>query len=729
MDTIPAIEDTSPVQLPSPAGEHGEGLRLSIRDQLESARMPVDADGRLIPPPPIPKALEEEEVNENNRGSLAPQAASILMKLLYAARICRFDLLRSINNLARKITKWTKKEDALLHHLMAYVHSKHHMMIGWVGDSLGDSSIGLFADADYAGCGESLKSTSGAHMHIQGPHTRFPLAGLSKRQGCLSHSTPEAEIVAADFAMTRLGLPAIALWQQLGGTDPNFVFYDDNQTMIGVIRTGKNPTMRHLERTHGISIGWMHSIFQEGYVSLAYEVTAKMAADIHTKSFKDSVSWTHACQLINIFPPALIGSQEIMDLMRPTHAQSADEKGHQHYSFKGEVPCFPYTEAPILPQVLYRAGLSSKEGLQEHDSVDPILVVKFPRMLRGPPSALPPGRYLRSTWILREGQWHRMEDHAHVHDAPAKFDRYVERAVFQFHPVRGQLRAAAVSEVHLSPVPEHPPLGQCFARALPAKWRSVVAALARAIHGGYQGFTLPLRFNGRLYLRRVPYVGNTKWTTIIEDVWEHMAMKKREMKGHGEPIVPRVVEFQENNGAGLIIQFYDYDGGLVHTYKDPSSDFKLRVTIKDAPKKTTVWTVIGVDADNWWNDYAPGMDCMKEFAPGPHYDPSAQINVLCTGNQVDDAMCSYLYDVMTSRQQNANAVIFVGAGVLGGSSWLNRQVNENFEKVEFRTDYPWGEVVQRNCAQSSSKGNTSCRGSTARSSSPSNQAVQDAVGG
>ena len=26
---------------------------------------------------------------------------------------------------------------------------------------------GLFADADYAGFGESLKSTSGAHLHIQ----------------------------------------------------------------------------------------------------------------------------------------------------------------------------------------------------------------------------------------------------------------------------------------------------------------------------------------------------------------------------------------------------------------------------------------------------------------------------------------------------------------------------------------------------------------------------------
>ena len=42
-----------------------------------------------------------------NRGNLAPHAASVLMKLLYAARIARFDLLRSINALARNVTKWT----------------------------------------------------------------------------------------------------------------------------------------------------------------------------------------------------------------------------------------------------------------------------------------------------------------------------------------------------------------------------------------------------------------------------------------------------------------------------------------------------------------------------------------------------------------------------------------------------------------------------------------------
>ena len=76
-----------------------------------------------------------------NRGNLAPHAASVLMKLLYAARIARFDLLRSINALARNVTKWTQDDDARLHHLMCYVNSTLSLkMIGWVGDKIEDLS-------------------------------------------------------------------------------------------------------------------------------------------------------------------------------------------------------------------------------------------------------------------------------------------------------------------------------------------------------------------------------------------------------------------------------------------------------------------------------------------------------------------------------------------------------------------------------------------------------------
>ena len=64
-----------------------------------------------------------------------------------------------------------------------------------------DLSIALYADADFAGCAQSRsRSVSNiSHMHVQGKHTRFPLAGGSKRQGCVSHSTSEADIVAADI--------------------------------------------------------------------------------------------------------------------------------------------------------------------------------------------------------------------------------------------------------------------------------------------------------------------------------------------------------------------------------------------------------------------------------------------------------------------------------------------------------------------------------------------------
>eukprot|EP00969_Alexandrium_andersonii_P084481 3726042-Alexandrium_andersonii.AAC.1 len=55
-------------------------------------------------------------------------------------------------------------------------------MVGWVGDHFEEIEPRLFADADFAGCVDSLRSTSGVHLHLLGPRSSFPLAGLSKRQ-------------------------------------------------------------------------------------------------------------------------------------------------------------------------------------------------------------------------------------------------------------------------------------------------------------------------------------------------------------------------------------------------------------------------------------------------------------------------------------------------------------------------------------------------------------------
>ena len=70
----------------------------------------------------------------------------------------------------------------------------------------------------------------------------------------MSHSTPEADIVAADVTLRTMGLPVLSIWETVSSSSPRPLFHDDKQGMIGVVRAGRNPTMRHLERSHGISI-------------------------------------------------------------------------------------------------------------------------------------------------------------------------------------------------------------------------------------------------------------------------------------------------------------------------------------------------------------------------------------------------------------------------------------------------------------------------------------------
>ena len=118
--------------------------------------------------------------------------------------------------------------------------------------------------------------------------------------------------------------------------------------------------MRHLERTHGISITSLHEHFSKDHFVLMYEITAKMAADIHTKGFTNPLAWKKACMLINLLEPEDLGSKQLADLVQPT--TDVDTTVRQVFQSRtDEVPNFPYTETPILPPEVYRKGLSSRE--------------------------------------------------------------------------------------------------------------------------------------------------------------------------------------------------------------------------------------------------------------------------------------------------------------------------------------------------------------------------------
>ena len=56
--------------------------------------------------PFLDESKVENSSSDNKEGLLAPIACKVLMKILYGARLARFDLLRPIAALASKITKW-----------------------------------------------------------------------------------------------------------------------------------------------------------------------------------------------------------------------------------------------------------------------------------------------------------------------------------------------------------------------------------------------------------------------------------------------------------------------------------------------------------------------------------------------------------------------------------------------------------------------------------------------
>ena len=54
---------------------------------------------------------------------------------------------------------------------------------------------------------------------------------------------------------------------------------EDNQAFIHAVQTGRNPTMKPLNRVHRVSIGYLHERLAEDLFSIAYEDTNNMAAD------------------------------------------------------------------------------------------------------------------------------------------------------------------------------------------------------------------------------------------------------------------------------------------------------------------------------------------------------------------------------------------------------------------------------------------------------------------
>jgi hypothetical protein len=112
----------------------------------------------------IPVASGDFPVTEEPKDFNVP-AARVIMKVMYAARMARPDVLRTIAFLARYLTKWTEDMDKRLHRLMVYIqNSLSYRMYAWNDQAASDGQFKLrvYSDSDFAGCSQTQRSTTGA---------------------------------------------------------------------------------------------------------------------------------------------------------------------------------------------------------------------------------------------------------------------------------------------------------------------------------------------------------------------------------------------------------------------------------------------------------------------------------------------------------------------------------------------------------------------------------------
>jgi hypothetical protein len=231
-----------------------------------------------------------------------------------------------------------------------------------VGDEAKDCKLMLFVDASFAGDLVGSKSTTGALLCVIGPRTYCPITWLCKKQGAVSHSSTEAEVIAFDAGVRLEGLPSMDLWEEivnvfgdpdvpipkldpktgllahtsiapgnrvadnlpfvttvesiLTGVDyvpPNvpkprgkakLVICEDNDAVIKMCIKARSLNMRHVPRVHRVDLDWLFErILRDSNITMKYVNTKQQMADIFTKGSFTAAAWNSLLSLIQMGSP------------------------------------------------------------------------------------------------------------------------------------------------------------------------------------------------------------------------------------------------------------------------------------------------------------------------------------------------------------------------------------------------------------------------------------------
>ncbi len=194
--------------------------------------------------------------------------------LLYLALGTRPDIAFAVNFCSRSLVAPTVRDWSAITRVIRYV--KGTCSLGPVYPTSSTcKGIRVYSDADFGGCTQSRRSTSGILVFLEGG----PIIWSSRRQPIVALSTTEAEFIAASDATKE------AIWTRLFVTDlympaciPELLI--DNQSTVSII---KDPTFHQRTKHIDIRYKFIRDHYNSGELLVNYVPGTDQLADFLTK--------------------------------------------------------------------------------------------------------------------------------------------------------------------------------------------------------------------------------------------------------------------------------------------------------------------------------------------------------------------------------------------------------------------------------------------------------------
>ena len=240
-----------------------------IEKILENAKGPIrhaftPASDNLFKISVDSKALEEDDKSYFH---------SMVAKLLYLAKRTRPEILTAISWLSSRVQAPTDEDLKKLNQVLGYLSKFINRTLRYLRG--GTLNFECFIDASF-GVHFDRTSRTGVIAMLAGAF----IGGWSSKQKLVSKSSTEAEVIGLSDGLSIVLW--MSLWLQAQGHDLRpVVVYQDNQSALSLMKTGKKPNQKtkHLE----IRYFFAKDRVEAGDISLVYKPTEDMLADIMTK--------------------------------------------------------------------------------------------------------------------------------------------------------------------------------------------------------------------------------------------------------------------------------------------------------------------------------------------------------------------------------------------------------------------------------------------------------------